>query len=160
VDFSHRVHHPDQEDVAIFSAVAVGNSRMQESMDELVVASRLRAQATRVEQQGYWIPSRFGSDKYCRPLGQFLQQAAAREEPRFRHDPAAPSPEKHLDRQYRLNDFFILSQARDERIAIRVPLNSTSPSKRNIEPAVHFHLEKELPLLRSENSGVNAGSSQ
>jgi hypothetical protein len=27
----------------------------------------------------------------------------------------------------------------------------TSPSKRDIEPAVHFHSKKELPLLPSEN---------
>jgi hypothetical protein len=29
--------------------------------------------------------------------------------------------------------------------------NSTSACKRDIVPAVHFHLKKELPLLRSEN---------
>ena len=38
--------------------------------------------------------------------------------------------------------------------------NSTSASKRDIEPAVHFHSEKELPLLPSENSGTNAASLQ
>ena len=30
--------------------------------------------------------------------------------------------------------------------------NCTSPSKRDVEPAVQLHSEKELPLLRSENS--------
>ena len=32
--------------------------------------------------------------------------------------------------------------------------------KREIEPAVHFHSKKELPLLPSENSGTNAASLQ
>jgi hypothetical protein len=35
--------------------------------------------------------------------------------------------------------------------------NSTSPSERDIEPAVHFRSKKELPLLCSENWGTNAG---
>jgi ParB-like chromosome segregation protein Spo0J len=36
----------------------------------------------------------------------------------------------------------------------------TSPSKRDIEPAVHIHSKKELPLLRSENSGTSGGQSR
>jgi hypothetical protein len=38
--------------------------------------------------------------------------------------------------------------------------NSTSPSKRDIEPAVQLHSKKELPLLRSENWGTHAGRSR
>ena len=38
--------------------------------------------------------------------------------------------------------------------------DSTSPSKRDIEPAVHFHFQKKLPLLRSENSGTNEEQSR
>jgi hypothetical protein len=33
----------------------------------------------------------------------------------------------------------------------------TLQGKRDIEPAVQLHSKKELPLLRSENSGANAG---
>ena len=38
--------------------------------------------------------------------------------------------------------------------------NFTSPSKRDIEPAVQLHSKKELPLLRSENSGTSGGQSR
>jgi hypothetical protein len=38
--------------------------------------------------------------------------------------------------------------------------NYTLQGKQDIEPAVHFHSKKELPLLRSENSGTNAGRSR
>lgn len=38
--------------------------------------------------------------------------------------------------------------------------NYTLQGDRDVEPAVQLHSKKELPLLRSENSRVNAGSSQ
>jgi hypothetical protein len=38
--------------------------------------------------------------------------------------------------------------------------SSLARSKRDIEPAFNFRSEKELPLLRLENSGANAGSPQ
>jgi hypothetical protein len=38
--------------------------------------------------------------------------------------------------------------------------NSTSASKRDNEPAVHFLSKKELPLLRSEKWGTIVGQSR
>jgi hypothetical protein len=39
-------------------------------------------------------------------------------------------------------------------------LHHTLQGKRDVEPAVQLHSEKELPLLRSENWGTNAGWSR
>jgi hypothetical protein len=38
--------------------------------------------------------------------------------------------------------------------------NYTLQGKRDIEPGVHFHPKKELPLLRSKNLEANAGLSR
>ena len=61
---------------------------------------------------------------------------------RFSADPNGPAP------------------AIDAASLARQVCNFTSPTKRDIEPAVHFHSKKELPLLPSENSGTNAASLQ
>ena len=118
MDFSHCLEYRDEENFTILSAIAVGHGRMKEFRNDLVVASRYRADTTRIEQQKHRIPSRFYQISVAARSGNGPSKSPQRKSRDFGMNWQSPPAQKHLERQYRLDDLFILLRRADEQIVI------------------------------------------